>query len=223
MEPEQITVEIAVKALDWPIEKWEGNCFAVASQFVKQGLVEGEAVYGAWYGDINTKGYWRHRAGGPFVRHGWVLLPDGRILDPTRWSFEGVEPYIWIGPGDSPEYDRGNNRLQEMVLNRTPWPHFDDGTGEHLFELLPEIVDDLEGGGARLRDPLDPDQMGRDPLDCSHYRLTLTREQVFWIANFPLTRFSTRHHAFEVYTQIEEHGLAAYIPIDNRNAVMGER
>jgi len=222
MEPEQITIEAAVKAMDWPVEKWEGNCFAVATQLVKSGLVKGEAVYGAWYGEINPLGYWGGRAGGMFVRHGWVLLPDGRILDPTRWSFEGVEPYIWIGSGDAKEYDHGNNRLQEMVINRTPWPHFDDGTGEYLFELLPEIVDDLENGGAVLRDPFDPEQMERDPLDFSHYRLTLTREQVFWIANFPLTRFSTKQHAREVYIQIGEHKLDAYIPIDNRRAVLGK-
>lgn len=218
--PEDLTIGYVEKALDWPVEKWEGNCFAVASQMVKQGVVEGKAVYGAWHGLLNSRGYWKNKAGVPFVRHGWVILADGRILDPTRWSFEAVAPYIWIGRGDHEEYDRGHNRYQEEHMQ--PWPDSDDGERELLFELLPEVVDDLDNRGARLRDPLDPDQMDRDSLDCEHYRLTLTHKQAFWLANFPLTWFSSEHNAREVYTQIAEHGFVGFIPIDNYNAVCGE-
>jgi len=214
MNPEELTIEQAAKAIDWPVEKWEGNCYAVACQILKAGLVDGRAVYGAWYGDINTDGYWKHRAGGLFVRHGWIELPDGRILDPTRWSFEAVEPYIWIGPGDSREYDEGNNTLAEMMLSRNPWPE-PDGSKTYPFELLAEIVRDLEHYGAELTDE------EIDGLDYRHIDCDLTGPQVFWLANFPLTLYSSRDHAREVYTQVAEHGFQAYVPMDNWKAVMG--
>lgn len=215
MSPEQLTVEHVEKALNWPAPQWQGQCYAVATQLVKHGLVEGRAVYGAWYGAINPEGWWEYKAGTPFVRHGWVLLPDGRILDPTRWSFEGVEPYIWIGPGDAPEYDEGNNTLSEMMLSRTPWPE-PDGSKTYRFELMAEIVREVEHHGAELTE----DEI--DGLDYNHIECHLTGPQVFWLANFPITLYSTPDYAREVYTQIEEHGFRAYVPLDNWKAVMGK-
>lgn len=37
--------------------------------------------------------------GGP-PRHSWVLLDDGRVLDPTRWCFEGYPARVYVGPSD---------------------------------------------------------------------------------------------------------------------------
>jgi len=215
MKPEELTIEQVSKAIDWHPDGWEGNCYAVACQILKAGLVKGRAVYGAWYGGINKSGYWAHRAGTPFVRHGWIELPDGRILDPTRWSFEAVEPYIWIGPGDSREYDEGNNTLAERMLPRNPWPE-PDGSKTYRFELLAEIVRDVEHYGAELTDE------EIDGLDYRHIDCDLTGPQVLWLANFPLTLYGNRDHAREVYTQIAEHGFQAYVPMDNWKAVMGE-
>lgn len=213
MDPTTLTIEQVEDALDWPVEDWEGNCYAVACQMLKAGLVEGRAIYGAWYGVIDPNGYWRHRAASPFVRHGWVALPDGRILDPTRWSFEGAAPYIWIGPGDTPDYDEGNNTLAEMMLSRNPWPE-PDGSKTYRFELLAEIVREVEHHGAELTDE------EIDGLDYNHIECHLTGPQVFWLANFPITLYSTRDYAREVFTQIEEHDFKAYVPMDNWEAVM---
>lgn len=46
-----------------------------------------------------------------FIPHGWVLMPDGRIFDPTRWTFEAKSPYLYVGP-DRDEYDKGSNQLR---------------------------------------------------------------------------------------------------------------
>jgi hypothetical protein len=218
----QLTIEEVEKAIDWPIEKWEGNCYGVACQIVEKGLVEGEAVYGHFLGGASEDGYWAARSEHPFIRHGWILLPDGRIMDPTRWSFEAKEPYIWIGE-NSGEYDRGGNKLLGMIAQRNPWPDFDeDAEKTYEFEWMEEVVMDLEDVGAHLRDPLDPDIMERDPLDFEPYHLTLTAEQVFWIANLPLDVYKTKQSAYDVFIQIKEQQLDGFIPIDNRNEILGD-
>lgn len=214
MKPEELTIDQIARSIQWQPERWEGNCYAVASQMLRAGLVEGRAVYGAWYGEVDSSGYWAHRVGTPFVRHGWIELSDGRILDPTRWSFEAVEPYIWIGPGDSREYDEGNNTLAEVMLSRNPWPETDENQ-TYRFKLMSEIVRDLERRGAELIDE-EVDGLNYTHLDCD-----LTKAQVFWLANFPVTLYSSPYHAREVFTQIHEHGFRTFIPLDNWNRVMG--
>ena len=218
--PDILTVEQVEKALDCPATEWEGNCYGVATMIVQKGLIEGRAVYGHFLGEVSKNSpFWNKRAGHPFVQHGWVEFEDGRILDPTRWSLEGVEPYIWVGDAGE-EYDEGGNEWRHAT--RSPWPLFDDSQHDATYrlELLPEIVDELDGLGARLRDPLDPDQMDRDSLDPSHMILEVTVEQVFWLANIPVNRMRNRWHACELFIQIEEHGLKGYIPLDNYNLIM---
>lgn len=85
------------KALGEKAETWAGRCYEIASRIVKAGLVDGEAVYGHWIGRVHPRSYFGKRANLPFVAHGWVLLKDGRVLDPTRWAFEAVEPYLFVG------------------------------------------------------------------------------------------------------------------------------
>jgi hypothetical protein len=106
LTPEQIGKLIGIKVKDWP-----GNCYSVAVNIVESGLVEGRPEYGIWQGEIAPGSYFDDR---PIARHGWVRLPDGQVLDPTRWVFEGVDPYIYIGSGD--DYDFGAADLRARVL-----------------------------------------------------------------------------------------------------------
>lgn len=91
-------------------EEWKGNCYAVAVACVDAGVVEGEAEYGIWEGPIAPGSFFEGR---PLARHGWVRLPDGQIWDPTRWVFENVEPYIYVGSDEF--YDFGATRLRRSV------------------------------------------------------------------------------------------------------------
>jgi hypothetical protein len=217
------TVEQVVEAIGVPLENWEGNCYGIASLLAESGLVKGRPVYGHFLGKVSEESeMWSARSRHPFVQHGWVELEDGRIVDPTRWSFEAKEPYIWVGEDGQGEYDEGGNELRAAMMG--PWPLFDDSQHEQTFhlELLPEIVDELDYLGSKLKDPFDPDQMDRDPLDPEHYQLEVTNEQLFWLANIPVNRLRHRWHARELFTQIEEHGLKGFIPLDNWNMVMKE-
>lgn len=212
MKPEELTVEVVEGALGKLRERWKGQCFTVASMIVDRGLVEGRAVYGHFVGHIDPKSYFGSRSRHPFVQHGWVRLCDGRILDPTRWTFELNEPYIWLGENDG-SYDEGGNRWR--IATMSPWPDPEPGERRYQFQLGPEVIRDLEAHGAELVEE------ELDGLDYDLVSLELTTTQVCWLANFPLTCFSTTWHAADVYAQIVGYGLEAFIPIDNREAVLG--
>ena len=86
------------KALGETASAWVARCYEISCRIVAAGLVEGEAVYGHWTGDVATGSHFADRGKRlPFVQHGWILLKDGRVLDPTRWVFENVAPYLYIG------------------------------------------------------------------------------------------------------------------------------
>ena len=96
-----------------PAAKWPGKSFFIATEFVDCGVVEGKAVYGIYTGPIEEDGV---TFGGRLLgRHGWVETPDGKIVDPTRWVYEDVVPYVHVGDVDDPEYDRAGVRHREQV------------------------------------------------------------------------------------------------------------
>ncbi len=115
-----------------PAAGWAGRCYAVSAAAVDRGLVSGVAVYGHFLGKISPRSYFASRRGWPFVRHGWVRLPDGRVLDLTRWTFTGRAPYVYAGRNRG-EYDEGGNECRARLSK--PAPTFD--SGEEIFHLGP--------------------------------------------------------------------------------------
>lgn len=92
------TLEECERALGEKAKAWVARCYEISYRIVAAGLVDGEAVYGHWTGDLAPGSYFaRLKRGIPFVPHGWIQLKDGRVLDPTRWVFEDVAPYLYVG------------------------------------------------------------------------------------------------------------------------------
>lgn len=92
--------------LDDPLQSWFGGCFKIARFTVERMDVPGRAAYGWWTGsisDIAARMFKRNAQG--HVRHGWVVMPDGLIFDPTRWTLTGATPSVYYGPNDF--YARG--------------------------------------------------------------------------------------------------------------------
>jgi len=103
LKPEDLTIEALESSVNLAAELWHGKCSELAWAAIEL-LGHGDYAYGHYLGYVDPKGYWGKYS--PFsMRHGWALLEDGRILDPTRWSFENVEPYIYVG--DAKDYDEG--------------------------------------------------------------------------------------------------------------------
>ena len=92
-----VTVEEVAKAINLFPEDWKGKCMQIASAMVEKGLVEGVVVYGHWIGPFASGTIFSDRAKMGFTHHGWVSTPGNKVIDPTRWVFENVEPYIFQG------------------------------------------------------------------------------------------------------------------------------
>ncbi len=171
---------------------WKGRCYEMACALIELKLIEGVPRYGHWLGPVKrgTLFYKTFAADAP-VRHGWAELPDGQICDPTRWVFEGCEPYIFIGVDAEEYYDVGGDHLRMQTLREKPaWnkdqKQFDISKAHNAYPFLFKLL-------------------GPPP-----YCL----DQVFWLANLP--RAILGQNMVFVYAWIKELGHVGYIPIDNR-------
>ena len=182
-----------------PAAKWEGNCFGVASGAVKSRLVPkgSVAVYGHWTGYVHPKSMF---AGRPIIQHGWVLQPDGTVCDPTRWVFEHVPPYIYVGEQDT--YDEGGNAHRMQSIGGPP-PYDPRDT---QYELTKAV---LPSGAAwtfieRLLDHTDEPGI-------------LCGRQLMWLANQDPKVLGD--HAAHVYAALKALRLGGFIPYDNAQMV----
>lgn len=173
-----------------PIEKWAGNCHGIASDFLAAGLPNafetGRLVRGHWRGKVAAGTLFDH--GSDFVPHSWISLGPHIVCDPTRFVFEGVDPYVYIGPDT--HYDPAGQMLRLEHYAARPCPPA--GPDEPLYKI--QIDMDV----ARA-------------LDLSS--TSLTKKQIFWIANLPLAVLGTA--AKDVLGAIAKAGFKAFIPVDS--------
>ena len=126
---------------------------------------------------------------------------DVIIVDPTRWVFEAVKPYVYVGESDY--YDMGGNQLREAMMR--PAPSFDPSAkvvnipfGKYSRKAATFVKKDLLNGTPKV-----------------------TEEQAFWLANLPLSHF--KGFAKPIYEALIAKDMGALIPIDNRRFVLQER
>jgi hypothetical protein len=178
-----------------PVSCWPGQCYAIACLLVERDIVDDEAVYGHWLGPVHPEsepfGARRHL---PFQNHGWVLRPNGSIVDPTRWVFEAAQPYVYEGPPDF--YDEGGDAWRSSAAR--PFPA---GEGTIVLDLQGDAGQHVRNLAVRAGSPMLP--------------WTLNMAQVFWLANLPFADLEP--FAVELYEAIARSKAgAAAIPIDNR-------
>lgn len=189
------TINEMAKAIDFPVDKWPGNCYSVACDIVKAKLVRGNPRYGIYHGHINEDSVF---AGRQITRHGWIERRT-TLVDPTRWVFESVDPYIYIGPKDDPDYDFGGNQLMKSLLQ--PPPIFDSKSNHwkvpnHLLTFVQSVL------------------VSNGKVVCSL--------QLIWLASLPLDML--RDHAEPLFLWIRDDvGMPGFIPVDNRDFVLGDR
>ena len=202
------SLKLAERMIGLPATQWGGKCFQIASALVEHKLVEGTAVYGHWIGPVAKGSIFFDKSALGFCQHGWVNLGGGLVCDPTRWAFEDVAPYIYLGASD--HYDEGGNRFRERTDPTPPeWDEF-----EEQFELDKRVLPNSDAWNRvekllRLDDPFEL------PEDYSPGMVT--REQLMWLAKRSPTTLG--EHAFDIYNALAKLDLIALIPIDNRLAV----
>ena len=124
------------------------------------------------------------------------------MIDPTRWVFENVEPYLYLGPSD--HYDEGNNALRTALRGPPPaWEPEDECVNVKGHELATEPFQWLERT-LGLSDCLMDDRY--KPGDVS-------KEQLVWIAHMDPREMEG--HAPAVFRYLESVGMRCVVPVDN--------
>jgi len=182
--------------LSSPAELFPNKCYAVACAMKALMPKGARAVYGGWLGEDV-----RRKEQPPFHRHGWVEY-QGNIYDPTRFQFEGKEPYMYIEYQLSEKslYDEGMASFRKAF--RQPPPKRDDSFGsdgnkEYAFQWIlsdKEFLTDLFG-----------EERNWD---------ILVSGELFWLCN--LTPEELRRIIDRFYPQVAAHDLVGFIPIDYR-------
>ncbi len=187
---EQIAVRIG-----WPVAAWEGHCYSVACAILAAKIFPGQARYGHYSGPVAPGTLFDLDM--PFIRHGWIELPDGTIIDPTRWVFEGAPPYLWIGHNTG-EYDAGGQRWLQAIESPPPLTKPGDLTVDlPLTPAARAFVLSLLG----------------DPP-------TITDEHAWWLANLSLSTLG--EFTRPIYEALAAGGYAMAIPIDNYRLVLAD-
>ena len=233
-----------------PAQDWDGKCYGVALALVEANLVPtgSRAVYGHWRGEISPQSSFAGRRTLGFTGHGWVLTPEDRIIDPTRWAFEAVAPYIYIGADPSTELlevcsvcEHLDSEHADMWGGRcTGGDMADYDCGPCLFTptsdpRLRQEADEYDEGGNQLRTQLltplpakteapaaTPAPTGSVAMLLSqhgHDGSPLTGQQALWLANLPLDHY--QGFARDCYEWLIENDLVGLIPIDNKRAILG--
>ena len=235
-----LSVSAVEAAIGIPAEKWKGRCYAIACAIVEFNLVEGTAVYGHWTGPIAATSLFANRRDLGFCHHGWIILKDGRVLDPTRWVFESVDPYIFVGEdlGDVCECGHAADEHAASGWFRQCLVCEDLEDGEPFcadFQPDDALAWPYDEGGDKLRAALRTPPPKFEATEKTtrlnlteardHVRLLLgdtagpvensfTTNQLFWLANLPYAVLE--HHVGEIYRALEAAGRGALIPLDNQ-------
>jgi hypothetical protein len=194
-------------------EDWKGRCFQIPKWLVDHDFIPGVAVYGHYLGDVAPFSYFseRYDSGVLFIRHGWISTPDKKIIDPTLWIFQDVDPYLYYGEGIFETrrrgkicvYDEGGNVWKQAIMR--PCPPFERKGKMIDIVVSPQALDLIN------------ELLGETKYD----RFEICFPQLIWLANLPLNAFGS--HAKEIFRWIEKAGHKVYIPIDNWRQVMGDK
>jgi len=197
------TVEAVAAAIGLAAARWPNQCHKVACLMLKARLVAGVERYGHYYGPV-APGHPRH--GQPFQRHGWIETPNRQVIDPTRWAFERVDPYIYCG--SDADYDPGGQRLAAHLMRSYPAGPLDPAL------LSANLTEEQRACRQRIIQ-LELDGPARDHLasltggQVADFNL----DQVHWLGNLPLALLGD--HAAAIFGALSRAGHVAMIPVDN--------
>lgn len=183
-------------AIGMPTEEWEGKCHEVVIKIINNDLLKGRDAYGHYLGPVAHTGYWAMRAEHGFQRHAWIILVDSCIVDPTRWSFLNVNPFLHVTEKDDSDYDEGGNIFRAQMRRVLPPPELKPSDKQidvpfWLHSIVAEFFPDAK---------------------------VVTLPMLQHVCSAPLQELGL--NAKRVFTWCIEHGHGAYIPIDNRRKAL---
>ena len=183
------------------LDVWPGNCGGICERMLEKKLVEGRFAYGHYRGCISARSIFKDRRGLGFTHHGWILLADGTVCDPTRWVFTKSQPTIHFGPAAEDGkviYDEDGQILAALTAEAKR-PEKPEGQRVRL-----------DGVKGLLRAHI------CDLLGVARIGQSIRMNQLFWLCNLPPSWFGD--YALEFYGWVKKRGFLAFVPIDFRYA-----
>lgn len=209
--PHLPTIAEIVAAIDIPVEDWPGNCYAIVMAIKQAGLIPGvKSRYGHWAGRVAPGTMFFGKA---HPRHGWLICPNGTILDPTRWVFEGRAPYVAVVLPGSPHakhYDVGGNALVREIYGTQPAPAATVPFGPAAKPVVCPLHISHAGAISFIW----------NIFQCEP--TLLTEAQVYWLAHLAPADFGEPDEGKAIFQAIDKAKKKAWIPIDNWHAVVEE-
>lgn len=193
-----------------PLLEWSGNCHAIACKILDAKLLVGVPRYGHYLGPVGQSSPFY---GKPLIHHGWIEMPDKVIVDPTRWVFECVAPYLARIAPDMPQYkdyDLGGNRRMGQLgvgVRGMPCPGPDEGFNGQPVERVRLV---FKHGNARAARDYLQDLVGTPNNP--------TKAQLVWVAHRNPDELGEA--ALALFDAIERVGCKAWIPQDNWDYVV---
>lgn len=235
---ESFKIKDVAKAIGIPIKQWEGNCYAISCAMVKKVIVKGKAVYGHWTGPVSRSSVFYQTSQIGFVRHGWIVMPDESVVDPTRWVFEDAFPYIFVG--EKPDHECLDFEPEDPEDSCCPvcvCGHVEEEHSNGFFRGCQFCTWPYDEGGNELRDDMrkpPPNFKAKEEIfefdkylsengkvmlnslfqGAKRKKGKLSHGQCFWLANLPYNDFGGM--AREFYIALEKIGEDVLIPIDNQ-------
>ncbi len=184
---------------------WPGMCTTIAFHAAQCiGSAHADTAYGLYSGQVLHRytGY----TGQPVYRHGWVVLRDGRILDPTRWCFTGGAPTLAVLDGDDSDYDEGAPSVRQSGTS----PKWETDVERHTFheedEALGALCLRLIPGACRPRN------------EGQTWPVAVTKRQFFWLCNLHPEEMG-RAGAFALYRWLYKRRLVPLMPVDYQTII----
>ena len=179
-----------------PQRKWPGRCYEICCKILECHMLEGVARYGHYLGPVKEGTMFYDRL---VVQHGWIEMKDGRIFDPTRWVFEGVEPYVYVNKNNG-DYDIGGNKYRVSIMPKFPPVYNANG-------VIPIPL------------PKKPESFRTFAKAIFYGQDFISVEQLHWLATRPPD--SLGKQAKPLFRWIKKIDQECLIPIDNWLYVMG--
>jgi hypothetical protein len=197
LDPEALAREIEI-----PLENWPGACHAVATAVLRRAPIPGmRLARGHWLGHVARDSVY---GGGP-QQHSWLVLEDGRILDPTRWCLESPKKrFIHCGVDDA--YDEAGLEMRARMRPMLAAGRLFGGPARSPADAIAARLAAAPGETlARLLDAGDIDPPKSGAIDLA------TTERIHQRLHDPV-----EHHrdAAGFFGAARDLGLAALAPID---------
>jgi hypothetical protein len=181
-DPEEVA-----KRIGRDVQDWQGRCHTVAGEFLLHGVVEGDLEYGCYLGPVHPVGLFGllrlDQVQPLFEWHGWIRTKDDLIVDPTRWVFENVEPYVAVIYPWQPEHAQYDASCQRWRVGKVTDPPRATGVHTITFKCDWSLANRL----ARLVNVSFRESANHEVVsDADRYELDLSRAQLNWMAGLPL-------------------------------------